>query len=69
MSQPKFASFSRDGKPGYGLLVGDGIIDLSARHGAKWPTLREVVVDGALLDIAKEAAGVQPRLSGVGNPL
>ncbi len=60
MSDPKFISFSRAGRTGYGLLAGDGVIDLSARHGARWPSLREVIADGALLELASEAAGLQP---------
>ncbi|MBY3095265.1 fumarylacetoacetate hydrolase family protein [Rhizobium laguerreae] len=60
MSHPKFVSFTRNGHSGYGLLDGDGIADLSARHGTKWPTLREVITGGALLKLAEEAAGWQP---------
>ncbi|NKK69380.1 2-hydroxyhepta-2,4-diene-1,7-dioate isomerase [Rhizobium leguminosarum bv. viciae] len=60
MSHPKFVSFTRNGHSGYGLLAVDGIIDLSARHGTKWPTLREVIADGALLKLAEEAAGLEP---------
>jgi 2-keto-4-pentenoate hydratase/2-oxohepta-3-ene-1,7-dioic acid hydratase in catechol pathway len=60
MPHPKIVSFSRNGHAGYGLLAGDGVVDLFARHGAKWPTLREVIADGALLTLAEEAAGLQP---------
>ena len=60
MSHTKFIHFSRAGRHGYGLLVGDGVIDLSARHAARWPTLREVIADGALLALANEAAGLEP---------
>jgi 2-keto-4-pentenoate hydratase/2-oxohepta-3-ene-1,7-dioic acid hydratase in catechol pathway len=55
MSHPKFVSFSRNGSTGYGLLTDTGIIDLSARHGATWPTLREVIEDGALSTLAEDA--------------
>ncbi|TAV42086.1 FAA hydrolase family protein (plasmid) [Rhizobium leguminosarum] len=60
MSHTKFVSFTRNGHSGYGLLAGDGIIDLSARHGTKWPTLREVIADGVLLKLAEEAASLEP---------
>ncbi|TAX54270.1 FAA hydrolase family protein [Rhizobium leguminosarum] len=60
MSHTKFVSFTRNGHSGYGLLAGDGIIDLSARHGTKWPTLRGVIADGALLKLAEEAASLEP---------
>lgn len=69
MSHPKFVSFTRNGHSGYGLLAGDGIIDLSARHGTKWPTLREVIADGVLLKLAEEAASLEPDFSRVGHPL
>ncbi|PDS78899.1 fumarylacetoacetate hydrolase family protein [Rhizobium sp. L43] len=60
MSHPKIVNFSRNGHTGYGLLAGDGIVDLFARHGTKWLTLREVIAAGALLTLAEEAAGLQP---------
>ncbi|NKK81965.1 fumarylacetoacetate hydrolase family protein [Rhizobium leguminosarum] len=60
MSHPKFVSFTRNGHSGYGLLTGDGIVDLSARYGTKWPTLREVIADGVLLKLAEEAASLEP---------
>ncbi len=60
MSHPKFVSFTRNDHSGYGVLAGDGIIDLSARHGTKWPTLREVITDGVLLKLAEEAASLEP---------
>ena len=59
MSHPKFISFSRAGTHGYGILAGEGVVDLSARYGSKWPTLREVVAHGALPLLADEAAGLQ----------
>jgi len=60
MSHPKFVSFSRADSHGYGILAGNGIVDLSARHRAKWPTLREVIADGALPKLAEKAAGLTP---------
>jgi 2-keto-4-pentenoate hydratase/2-oxohepta-3-ene-1,7-dioic acid hydratase in catechol pathway len=45
----RFLAFTRNGKPGYGLARDDGVIDLSARHGA---TLREVIEQGKLLHLA-----------------
>jgi len=60
MSHPKFVSFSRAGRHKYGLLLEGGIVDLSSRHGARWPTLREVIADGALLDLARDATNLAP---------
>ncbi|QTO00154.1 fumarylacetoacetate hydrolase family protein [Brucella sp. 458] len=54
----KFLSFSTCGGRHYGVLKGDGIVDLSARHGSRWPTLREVIEAGALAQLAQEAAGL-----------
>jgi 2-keto-4-pentenoate hydratase/2-oxohepta-3-ene-1,7-dioic acid hydratase in catechol pathway len=60
MSRPRFISFTRENRKGYGLLKEDGVVDLSARHAARWPTLREVIEDGALLALAAEGASLQP---------
>lgn len=56
--RPRLVSYSRAGRPGYGLLVADGVIDLSSRHGERWPSLREVIADGALIALAEESAGL-----------
>ena len=58
IERPRFASFSSNGTPIYGLMKGDGIVDLSRRHGATWPTLREVVTADALPRLTDEAAGL-----------
>ncbi|RDL50402.1 hypothetical protein BLJAPNOD_01523 [Ensifer sp. M14] len=63
MTLAKFASFSAAGGQGYGLVTDQGIIDLSRRHSAKWPTLREVIADGTLTRLADEAASLAPDLS------
>jgi 2-keto-4-pentenoate hydratase/2-oxohepta-3-ene-1,7-dioic acid hydratase in catechol pathway len=56
--RPRFVSYSQGGTLKYGLVKGDGVVDLSARHGAKWPTLRDVIEAGALARLADEAAGL-----------
>lgn len=49
MNSPgKLVAFSHKGKFGYGLVSGNGVIDLSAREVARWPSLREVIEAGAL---------------------
>ncbi len=60
MTHPRFLSFSRNGRHGYGLAVGNGVVDLSARHGATWPTLREVIEAGRLAQLAEEAKSLKP---------
>jgi 2-keto-4-pentenoate hydratase/2-oxohepta-3-ene-1,7-dioic acid hydratase in catechol pathway len=57
-SRPRFASFLHRGVLKYGLVRDDGVVDLSARFGAKWPTLREVIADAALIRLAADAASL-----------
>ncbi|KQV41361.1 fumarylacetoacetate hydrolase family protein [Rhizobium sp. Root1204] len=63
MTHPRFASFFAEGKSRYGLVVNHGIIDLSSRYGATWPTLRDVVADVALNRLAEEGARFTPHFS------
>ena len=60
MTHPRFLSFSRNGRHGYGLAVEGGVVDLSTRHGATWPTLREVIEADRLVQLAEEAKGLKP---------
>jgi 2-keto-4-pentenoate hydratase/2-oxohepta-3-ene-1,7-dioic acid hydratase in catechol pathway len=55
--RPRLAGFSHRGVLKYGLVRHDGIVDLSARHGERWPSLREVIEEGALAKLADEATG------------
>ncbi len=52
----KLVAFTRDGKPGYGLLSGEGVVDLSAREGSRWPSLREVIEAGALPELVEKGS-------------
>lgn len=54
--RPRLAGFSHRGVLKYGLVRDDGIVDLSARHGERWPSLREVIEEGALAKLVDEAA-------------
>lgn len=60
MSRPKFASFTINERVGYGLVDGDAIFDLSARFGARFPTLKEVVEANAFNELVEAAATLQP---------
>ncbi|MBB5662128.1 hypothetical protein GGI64_001445 [Rhizobium leguminosarum] len=60
MTHPRFLSFSRNGRHGYGLAVEGGVTDVSARHGETWPTLREVIEAGRLVHLAKESEALKP---------
>ena len=56
----RLATFTADGRIRYGAVTEKGVVDLSARHGAKWPTLREVIEAGALVRLGEEAAALSP---------
>jgi len=56
--RPRLAGFSHQGVLKYGLVKNDGIVDLTARYGERWPTLREVIEAGALAKLADEAAAL-----------
>lgn len=60
MSQPNFASFSIGKYRGYGLITGQGVIDLSARFGNRFPTMKEVVAANAFGELLDAAAHRQP---------
>ncbi|MBN9040538.1 MAG: 2-hydroxyhepta-2,4-diene-1,7-dioate isomerase [Rhizobiales bacterium 62-47] len=60
MHHPRLATFMVDGKTHYGLVAENGIVDLSARFGKSYPTLREVIADGALLRVAEDSARLKP---------
>jgi len=57
MSAARLATFTVGGKIRYGAITAKGVVDLSARYG-RWPTLREVIEAGALVELAEEAEGL-----------
>jgi len=63
MKTMRFASFTASCQKRYGLIVERGVIDLSARFGNRWPTLRDVIEAGALMQLAQEAAGLKADLA------
>jgi 2-keto-4-pentenoate hydratase/2-oxohepta-3-ene-1,7-dioic acid hydratase in catechol pathway len=60
MALHRIATYSTGGKTRYGAVVDAGIVDLSARFGKEYPTLREAIAAGALTKLAEEAARYQP---------
>ncbi|MCV9938414.1 fumarylacetoacetate hydrolase family protein [Boseaceae bacterium BT-24-1] len=56
----RFISFSQGGRPGYGLISGEGIIDLSRRFHSRWPSLRDVVAEDAFRFLGDEAGALAP---------
>jgi 2-keto-4-pentenoate hydratase/2-oxohepta-3-ene-1,7-dioic acid hydratase in catechol pathway len=60
VTRPRLATFTADGSTRYGAVTDAGIVDLSARFGQTFPTLREAIADGALMKLADDAAGRSP---------
>jgi 2-keto-4-pentenoate hydratase/2-oxohepta-3-ene-1,7-dioic acid hydratase in catechol pathway len=55
MTSPRIATFAVDGAARYGAVTDRGIVDLSARWGKEFPTLREVIAAGALTRLAEDS--------------
>ncbi len=60
MANPRLATYSAGGKTAYGAVTDRGLIDLAARFGKDYPTLREVIAAGALMKLAEEAERSAP---------
>ncbi|MCX8508823.1 MAG: fumarylacetoacetate hydrolase family protein, partial [Rhodobacteraceae bacterium] len=54
----RFLSFTHAGRPGWGVEVEGGVIDLSARKRALFPTLREVIENDRFIKLQEFAAGL-----------
>src|SRR5438105_1871211 len=54
----KLISYVRDGRPGYGIVVADGVIDARGRLGERFPTLRAALEADARSDLDALARGV-----------
>jgi 2-keto-4-pentenoate hydratase/2-oxohepta-3-ene-1,7-dioic acid hydratase in catechol pathway len=59
-SSHRIATFSVGGATRYGAVVEGGIVDLSARFGKDYPSLREAIAAGALTRLGEDAAGRSP---------
>ena len=59
----KFVSFAHGDGARYGLVVDGGVVDLSARYGAQWPTLQHVLADRAFAALAEKGGALAPDLS------
>jgi 2-keto-4-pentenoate hydratase/2-oxohepta-3-ene-1,7-dioic acid hydratase in catechol pathway len=60
MTSPRLATYSIDGSIRYGAVTDGGIVDLSARFGRDYPTLREVITAGVLTKLGEDAAKRSP---------
>jgi len=56
----KLASYTVGGKPAFGVVAGDGIIDVTRRLGGKFATLRQALAADALDEIARATTGQSP---------
>jgi 2-keto-4-pentenoate hydratase/2-oxohepta-3-ene-1,7-dioic acid hydratase in catechol pathway len=60
MTPPRLATYSINGAIRYGAVVDGGVVDLSARFGKDYPTLREAIAAGALTKLAEDGAKHSP---------
>jgi 2-keto-4-pentenoate hydratase/2-oxohepta-3-ene-1,7-dioic acid hydratase in catechol pathway len=60
MAPHRIATYSVNGTTRYGAVVDGGIVDLSARFGTEFATLREVIAAGSLTKLAEEGARRSP---------
>jgi 2-keto-4-pentenoate hydratase/2-oxohepta-3-ene-1,7-dioic acid hydratase in catechol pathway len=60
MPPPRLATYSVSGSARYGAVLEGGIVDLAARYGKDYPTLREAIAAGALQRLSDEAAKHSP---------
>jgi 2-keto-4-pentenoate hydratase/2-oxohepta-3-ene-1,7-dioic acid hydratase in catechol pathway len=56
----KLASYTAGGKAGFGVVAGDGVVDMTRRLGGQFATLRQALAADALDDIRRAAAGASP---------
>lgn len=56
----KFVSFAVGLRESYGVLTDNGVVDIGARVGNRWPTLRSVLAADALADVKELAAQQMP---------
>ncbi|MBS0562136.1 MAG: fumarylacetoacetate hydrolase family protein, partial [Proteobacteria bacterium] len=56
----KLVSFIASGKPGYGVVRDDGVVDLGRRFGDRLPTLRSLLAAGALAEAERAARRAAP---------
>jgi 2-keto-4-pentenoate hydratase/2-oxohepta-3-ene-1,7-dioic acid hydratase in catechol pathway len=57
MAKHRLATYAVNGEIEYGAVTDGGIVELSARFGEQYPTLREVIAAGALARLSEDAAG------------
>ena len=64
MTQPRFLSFrTAANREGFGLVAGDGVIDLSTRLKGRFSSLMDIIAQGSLTEIADGYGGLPPDMS------
>ncbi len=53
----KLISFESSGQPSYGVVQGDGVIELGLELGGRWPSLRHVLAAGDVAELERAARG------------
>ncbi|NVO14951.1 MAG: fumarylacetoacetate hydrolase family protein [Rhodoplanes sp.] len=56
----RLASYVTHGRSGFGAVVGNGVVDMRLRMGPRFPTLLDVLREGALDELRAGASGVRP---------
>ena len=56
----KLATYSHQGRTGYGAVFGDGLVDLSRRLGGRFPDVRSLFAGNAIAEARKAAEGQKP---------
>ncbi|EJW11968.1 2-hydroxyhepta-2,4-diene-1,7-dioate isomerase [Rhodovulum sp. PH10] len=55
----RLASYVTHGRAGFGAVVGTGVVDMRLRMGPRFPTLLDVLREGALDELREKATGVR----------
>ncbi len=56
----RLLSYLLDGKPSWGAVIGDGVVDLGQRFKSRYPSLRDAIADQALPALRAEAEKASP---------
>jgi 2-keto-4-pentenoate hydratase/2-oxohepta-3-ene-1,7-dioic acid hydratase in catechol pathway len=56
----KLASYIANGKPSFGVVVGDGVVTMNERLKGRHATLRDAIAGGALDEMRRAAEGAKP---------
>jgi 2-keto-4-pentenoate hydratase/2-oxohepta-3-ene-1,7-dioic acid hydratase in catechol pathway len=56
----KLASYVANGKPSFGVVVGDGVFTMNDRLGNRFATLRDAIAGGAIDEMRRATQGAKP---------